>query len=33
MTRVWWGFFAAGVLHVPFHEFTMTAYRWSRPGQ
>ncbi len=28
MTRLWWGWWAVGWLHLPFHEFVTTAYDW-----
>ena len=29
LTRVWWGYWALAVLHVPLDEFTRTAYDWQ----
>lgn len=28
MYRVWWGWFAIGLLRIPFNEFAATSYDW-----
>jgi hypothetical protein len=28
MTRVWWGWFAVGILHIPLHEFAQSEWDW-----
>ena len=33
MYRFWWGWFAIGILRIPFHEFNVTSYTWETPVQ
>jgi hypothetical protein len=32
MYRFWWGWFAVGILRIPFREFNENSYRWEARG-